>query len=160
MIHVQIGLLALSDQQEDFAFVLLFDREPDQDDILRAFLSDPVLSRLEGYILLHSRLRQYLNTFGVPKLGQVVMINEKHQRVLVPRVCAEWTLNLADYDNSSINRKVGWISVSNKTVNEVPRPAEPIQKFEEEVPATKQKPVKKEALKEGSKTKTRNPGRM
>jgi hypothetical protein len=102
-----------------------FDAQPQVSDIMRAFAYDPFLSKHEHRAAFRMVLRNCLNTFGVPQLFQMDMMEPEGSGVSVPMVQAVWLVNLVGKDLSVASYEMGAIRLYHKTVNEVVPPVDP-----------------------------------
>lgn len=133
---------------EAMGFMWLFDQQPTEDDVMHAFVHDPLASKHEDYPIFGGVLDRCLNTFGVPKLnGMHMRMTDapSGEPVQVPLLKADWTMNVLNSECMIANVNVGSIIVSTRSVIEL-KPAAPAPE-QAKTPAVKPKKVKGREIK-------------
>lgn len=98
---------------------LIFDGQPSADDVYHAFCEIPTINRSKDFGAYSNRLRNCLDTYGVPKLGKFSMVTPEGAPVEAPMVYATWRLNLISPSASALGVWVGSIRISRRNVHTV-----------------------------------------
>lgn len=145
IVLVTVGLKNMNRTKDDLESMLIanlvFDRQPNVDDVLDAFDNEPQIKKRSDYAKYRAALTDGLMTYGVPRLHAHRLMDPDAFHLSVPRITARWFMNIVGRDYAHSDVEYGYITVSQRLINESSEPKpEPAQA--ERVPRLRSRKVK------------------
>lgn len=113
--EIQLNTLG-PDGPEGLRFTLVFTHQPTTTDIMLGYDNTPSLYKREDYKNYRARLLHALNTYGVPKLDMMRIVDPKGEAVQANVMCAKWYANLEGTNHSEAEFPIGHIVVSRRVL--------------------------------------------